>query len=236
VRTDEGTAWIKAWWAGRDADLLKLAPAERATSVALLDMQAREPIIEELMAKDPRLTPMAALVIAGDLVTLERSKGWVLAGCPAVDAMSFVGSFGRLEFAVWAEEGGHLAREVLLDMLPDLWRGSDPDDTDPRFLALWRAAWMRNGRTAVLDGEALPDGPTLTVYRGQDEGAPMGIAWSLDEEVAQKFARGAGTRQADRPGMVYESSVPRLAVLAYLTGRNESEVILPTLGSDYTVR
>jgi len=105
----------------------------------------------------------------------------------------------------------------LIEMLPDLWRGSDPDDTDPQYLRLWKTAWLANGRRTVRDGPHLPKGRTVRCYRGQDADAPLGIAWSLDRRVAEKFARGAGTRQSNRSGMVFETEVPRTAVLAYLT-------------------
>lgn len=194
----------------------------------------REPIMAELMAADPKLSMISAMIIAGDRLTSERSKQWTRDGLPAVDALPYVGSYGRLEFAVWAVDEGRLPIETLLDQLPGLWRGSDPDDTNPRYLALWKAAWFRNGEKTVRDGPHLPKGSALRCYRGQDDGAPLGIAWSLDKKVAEKFARGAGSRQGNRGGTVMEMVVPRKEVLAYLTGRGEAEVILPTIGTDYT--
>ena len=194
----------------------------------MAEFTKREPIMADLMAADPLLNELSAMIIAGDRLTSERSKQWTRDGCPAVDALPFVGSYGRLEFAVWATDEGFLPVETLLDQLPNLWRGSDPDDTDPRYLALWQSAWERNGKKTVRDGPQLPKGTQLRCYRGQDAGAPLGIAWSLDRTVAEKFARGAGSRQRSRNGKVFERVVARKDVLAYLTGRGEQEVILST--------
>lgn len=196
------------------------------------DMERRSALAAELMDADPRLSFMSAIVIAGDKISEERSKRWVAEGLPGIDALTFVGSFAALDFAVWAVENGHLAKDVLLDRLADLWSSTDPDDTDPRFLALWVEAWERNGRKPVLQNPAkpLPRKKVLRVYRGQDEDSPLGIAWSLDPKVAEKFARGAGTRQSDRPGVVIFTDVPRDKVLGFCPDRGESEVILPVKG------
>lgn len=227
---------LDAWTAEQKEQARQIAATDpRYTGDEVLAMMAvgearRTELVDKLMADDPLLPVMSAFTIAGDLMSVERSKEWVARGMDAADALTFVGSYGRLEFALWAVKNGHMPEDVLLEMLPDLWRGSDPDDTDPRFLALWQKAWVRNGKRTVRDGPHLPKGTTLRVYRGQDDDAPLGIAWSLDRKIAEKFARGAGTRQSSRPGTVLVMEVPRTAVLAYLTGRGESEVILPTIG------
>lgn len=198
------------------------------------DMQRKSKLAVELQAADPRLPFISAFIIAGDKLSAERSKEWVADGCPAEDAARFVGSFARLDFLVWAVENGHLPESRLLDELPQAWSGSDPDDTDPRFLAYWQKAWRRNGSKTILDGPPLPGRKkVLDVYRGQDPDKPLGISWSLDPKVAERFARGAGTRQHNLNGTVLHSTVERRTVLAYLTGRSESEVILPTLGREW---
>lgn len=205
------------------------------------DMAERMDVADELVAKDPLLGPMGAITMAGDILSLRRAQKWVADGCPAIDAMVFVGSFGRLQFLLWAYENGHLPEAAVFNMLPDQWRSGDPDDTDPRYLRLWRLAKAANRGVTICDKDPLPRGwvhkgtrtRMLTAYRGQDPEAPLGIAWTLDEQIAEKFARGAGTRQSNRGGTVFETYVPRAEVLAYLTMRGESEVILPTVGTDY---
>ncbi len=210
---------------GRETD--KSPEAKRAR--ALEEAKNASERATALMAADPRLGFAGAITMAGDLLAAERSKRWLAEGCPVEDAMVFVGSYGRLAFAVWAVENGYASKDWLLDALPDVWSGSDPDDGDPRFEALWVEAWERNGRAAVLQNpeKALPRKKMLHVYRGQDAGAPLGIAWSLDRKVAEKFARGAATRQSDRCGVVIEAMVHRDRVLGFCSDRGEAEVILP---------
>lgn len=207
------------------------AGTKEATDALAVDMAERMERAEKLREADPHLDFISAITIAGDQMSGDRARRWVTEGLPGIDAMTFVGSYARLDFAIWAVENGHLERDVLLDELPELWSGSDPDDTDPRFLALWVEAWERNGGKTVCDGKALPRRQRLRVYRGQDEDAPLGIAWTLDPKVAEKFARGAGTRQANREGVVIWTDVRRDRPLAYLTGRSESEIILPAIGA-----
>ena len=210
-------------------------PEELERMVAEHQRQAE--LARKLMDADPRLPFVSAFVIAGDRLRADE-QAWPMleAGTPYRKAAVWVGSYARVDFALRAMEAGYLDRDALYRALPDLWSGSDPDDTDPRFLALWLAAREAKGNY-LRDGKALPRSKALTLYRGQDEGAPFGIAWSLDADVAGKFARGAATRQHNRDGVVYVANVERDRVLGYMTGRNEAEVIIdPARESPFVVR
>ena len=195
---------------------------------ALAEMfQRRQGIADKLVEDDPNLSPITAIIIAGDMESADKAYSLMESkGVTYQRASVLVGSYARLDFAMRAYENGYVDLDTLLDDLPELWRGSDPDDTDPRFLDLWKRAWIRNKRHYIRDGKALPSRQYLNIYRGQKESDTYGIAWSLDPKIAQKFARGAGTRQADYPGVVYRARVARAKVYAYLTGRGESEVIV----------
>jgi hypothetical protein len=177
----------------------------------------------KLVKADPKLPYITALIVAGDMGSAKRAEKAMAEGLPFDKALWRVGSYARFGFALDALDKGLVSSEHLLELLPELWSGSDPDDTDSRALALWQAARVAKGR-AITDGKGLPAG-NLTVYRGQDADAPFGIAWSLDRAIAEKFARGSATRQSNRGGVVYVARVPRAEVLAYLTGRGESEII-----------
>jgi hypothetical protein len=184
----------------------------------------------QLQKADPRLPLISALVIASDLFYAERVAKWLREGTLTFDqAVCRVGSFARLEFIMQAMDDGLVSRERVLEILPEEWPGSDPNDTNPRFLALWQEAWEANRKRYIRDGKALPRNKLLTIYRGQDADAPLGIAWSLSKVVADKFARGAGTREAHRGGIILKRQVPRSKVLAYLTARNEDEVVINPL-------
>lgn len=183
-------------------------------------------VAEQLQGNDPLLNPISAFVIAGDMLTAERADKMLAAGMPFWDAVVSIGSYGRLGWIVDNYEKANVPLNEVLDRLPDEWVASDPNDMDPKFLKMWQFAHMRNGYEYVSDGKELPEGDPLIIYRGQDENTTFGIAWTTDIKVAEKFARGAGTRQHNRPGVVYMATVPRGKVLAYLTGRGESEVIV----------
>jgi len=188
---------------------------------------ARQRKAMALAAADPKLPYISALVIAGDLLAAERSLEWLREGkYPWRQAEAFCGSYGRLDLRVRAYAEGLITDAEVIEDLPAAWRSADPDDTDPRFLALWQQAFIANGRRYLFDGKQLPKKATFPIYRGQDHGAPFGIAWSLDPEVAMKFADGAATRQRGRGGVIYCAIAHRLDVMGYMTKRNEAEVIV----------
>lgn len=204
------------------------------------DLARRAQRQSEIAATLPDSLPtITKIVMSNDLEGAERVDAALRAGefdeprwpgDPATSAydraIHMLGSFARIDYMVRWQEEGFTTREHLLDLLPEEWPGSDPDDTDERFIALWREAWERNGCKPVRDGKHLPKGSVLRVYRGQPEGAPLGCAWSLDQRIAEKFAKGAWARTPVAGGMIAVADVPRINVLAYLTGRGESEVIL----------
>lgn len=199
---------------------------EQTMQRLLADEQRRQEIVSGLLAEQPDLHPITAIVMAGDLFSAERMEQSINDGSRDVEtAVWMIGSYARLPFALKMVNEGRLSREWLTENLPELWRGSDPDDTDPTYLNLWREAWEANRRQPVIDDAPLPDGETVPVYRGQMPGSGFGIAWTLDPSIAEKFAHGAGVRVPQK-GTVYTGSVARRDVLAYLTGRGESEVIV----------
>lgn len=191
------------------------------------DLERQGQVADEMQKANPAIPHITAFVMAGDLVSAERWWDRMVNGeCTPSEAKNLVGSYARLDFAIKAWHAGYLTIDEILSDLPELWRGSDPDDTDPRFLSLWRAAWMRNHERYVRDGEPLPRSQDITVYRGQMPNDPVGIAWSLDKSIAERFARGAGLRTKVMHGVIYTATTDRRRVLGYLTGRGESEVVL----------
>lgn len=192
------------------------------------DFNRQLAIANEIQQQDPTMPQMTAIIIANDRMSAERSQEMLRRGVPYKQASVFVGSYARLEFALWAVDHGYHTRQALYKELPELWSSSDPDDTDKRFLELWHQAWLTKG-SYLRYGRPLPRNNRLVVYRGQDKGAPVGIAWSLDPKIAEKFARGAGLRVANRDGIVYRGLVSRTFVYGYLTDRGESEIVVNPL-------
>jgi hypothetical protein len=182
--------------------------------------------VTQLLAGDPSMSPITATVIAGDLISAEKATIAVTEGMDPRRAYSLVGSYARWDWVVTMFRLGHLSEAWFLANICDLWRGADPDDTDPDYLALWRRMKHRNGGL-VRDGRPLPRSLDLQVYRGGPSNPSLvkGIAWTLDPKVARGFANGAGVR-VQQKGIVVSGSVKRGDVIAYITGRNESEVIV----------
>lgn len=191
-------------------------------SKAELRKQAREFSAIHRRLRGEGVPFVTALVMAGDIQTAARADEMLAAGESPRELVWRVGSYARFEWAV-----KNLPRRTLFSILPELWVASDPDDTRPEYLALWREAYRRNGGRTVTDGPALPSG-LLTIYRGQ-VGERIGISWTLDKGVAEKFARTGGGRGSVVGGKVLTRRVHSSQVFAYLTQRNESEIIYDCL-------
>jgi hypothetical protein len=190
--------------------------------------QRLQVIIDRLQEDKPGLPTITYVIMAGDIDAGNRADDALRSGDLAwSEALMWCGSYSRCDMAVKWRDAGIIPRDALLDRWPALWSGSDPDDTDPRYLEVWREAWARNGGT-VCDGPPIP-GPSgqqmVDVFRGQMEEDPFGIAWSLSEATARKFAHGASVR-APVAGIVYQGVIIRSRVMGYLTERGEQEVIL----------
>ena len=199
--------------------------ADPSPLLAAMDEQGQ--LAEQIEKENPGIPAITAFVMAGDRLSAERALKYVEDGTWGWRrALSLTGSYARLDLAMTLVEKGHMTKDDLLKDLPELWRGSDPDDTDVKWLLLWQEAWTRNGERTIYDGDIrLPSSPYITVYRGQPKGAELGIAWSTSREIAEKFAGGAGLR-VPAQGVTWRALVPPGNVLAYITERGEYEVIV----------
>src|SRR5437870_1565200 len=103
-------------------------------------------VAAELLSENPNLG-ISAYVIAGDILSAERATELLeQKKLTPKQALNLVGSYARFDWAV-----KHLQKRTLFKMLPELWRGADPDDAKPEYLTLWREAWKRNGRRMITD-------------------------------------------------------------------------------------
>ena len=205
------------------------APNDRPGWEAEMDEQMV--IADQLLKDNPAIgSHMTAVILAGDILSKRRWRAQMDAGKVSPEqVINIIGSYERLNLAVELVAEGRVTKEYVFGILPNLWSMSDPDDTDPRFLALWREAWEANGYVALIDGDDdtdLPDVEVLDIYRGQDPGDTLGIAWSLDQKIAEKFAKGAALRQANRNGDILHARIERRLVMGYLTRRGEAEVVI----------
>lgn len=164
---------------------------------------------------------ITAVVRAGDMVSAEAADVLVAEGMLPSKAIMYVGSYARFDWAYKNLPAGELVRQ-----LPELWAGADPDDTDPRYVGLWKLAFAANDKKTIFDaseGTVLPD--PLTVYRGQ-LGYELGISWTTNHGVATKFAATGGGRAKVAKGRVLTRKIKLEHVMAYLTSRGEFEVIV----------
>lgn len=176
---------------------------------------------------DPDLPTLTRIIMAGDLRQAQDALSRLRSGDIDIErAMILTGSYGRMAMLVQALDESLVPLAKALDLLPQWWPSSDPDDTDPRLISLWESAFSRKGSLVTDEGHDLPRKAWLTIWRGQRTTDPIGCAWSLDRGVAERFAHGASFRTAIANPQIIEAKVPRGIVLAYLTGRGEEEVII----------
>lgn len=99
------------------------------------------------------------------------------------------------------------------------------------FMEQWDPDCLSQECREALD--TLPFGRPIRIYRGQDEGQEPGLAWTLDREKAEWFARAGlrGMTKNDRP-VVLVAEVLRVDIALASNARNESEVVpftVPTI-------
>jgi hypothetical protein len=182
----------------------------------------------EMIEADPSLNTITALIRAGDQLSRKRADEAVAEGTPVLLASIFVGSFSRFDWIVEQYFMENIEDEDFFQEICELWRGADPNDTDPVFLTVWEEAYNWNGEMLRDDDtKFLPSGDPITIYRGQltfEE--PMGVSWSLSKDIATKFSHGASIRAYVENGVLLEALVDKRDIIAYITGRGEEEIII----------
>lgn len=179
--------------------------------------------LDRITAEYPAIPTITAIIMAGDYASMAFAETLVKDGTPPWTASHSIGSFARMDFLLKYFYEDRLPESWLTVALAEDWASSEPDDTDERFLLLWKQAKSKNG-AAIVTGSPLPEQSVVTVYRGQC-GETLGISWSLSRTVAEKFARGASFR-VPVSGRLLMATVRREDILAYITCRGEEEVIL----------
>lgn len=112
-------------------------------------------------------------------------------------------------------------------LVAKLWSGFDAIPHDDfaaafrRARRAWTAAAMKAEDRAAFDALS----HLVTIYRGQDADAPLGLAWTLRPDVAEGFARGHRGIRHRRPAVMM-AKVRRSSVAFVCTERDEAEVVL----------
>lgn len=170
------------------------------------------------------MNPIQAHIVAGDQLSATEATERVKNGSDPLREVYRVGSYARLEWALQ-----NIPHHALLSRFLVLWRDSDPDDTKPKYLKLWKELQFLHRPYPAMDTDhaqfdKLPS--VLRIYRGQVASLPVGVAWTLDWSVAQKFAHTGGSRVGQSGGTVLVRYVRKDSVLGYITGRSEHEVVV----------
>ena len=190
-----------------------------------LELRRQMALASEISFKN-KIPYVTALIMAGDIVSAERATRLLAEGTKPECALATVGSYARFGWAV--ENRQSFDESFWVQNICELWSGSDPDDTNPEFLELFRLARTEN--VVILKDEPEKTFPGvgsefIWLYRGQRAEDPIGISWTTKRSIAKKFASGAAFR-TKIDGVVYATQVRRVNCIAYITGRGEHEVIV----------
>jgi len=175
--------------------------------------------------------PMISIVMAGDHLSRKRADDLVEKGESVRDASVQIGSYSRFDWVVEQYYTGNISTAELAEWICELWRGADPDDTNPDYISVWEDCQEEFGEMLYDEKkfplELLDESGLVTVYRGQlNTDDPVGLSWTLSKDIARKFAHGAALRTY-QDGYLGTAKVYYGSILAYISGRNEEEVIIP---------
>lgn len=144
-----------------------------------------------------------------------------------LDYDGYLGLHGSHERLHAFAQVGTLSDRDYWRLLAQIWIGHDVVYRD---LATWRVLFgsSRPGRELLMDEAerarvaALPE--VVTAYRGfSHPGGQAGIAWTLERERAEWFARRFEVGHA----FVATVVVPRKRIVAVFDGRDEAEAVIP---------
>jgi hypothetical protein len=198
-------------------------PNEEEVSLANEQMSLAATLVEQ------GADQITAIIMAGDMLSRRRADDRLTKGETVEQASIMVGSYSRFDWVVDQYHMGRIGVEDLSNWICELWCGADPNDTNPEFLVVWEQCHNYKGAT-LYDEKPLPDGEEFTIYRGQDDDSDwsIGLSWSLSKEVAIRFANGAAVRSF-QDGYLATAKVDRNNIMAYISGRNEEELIIDPL-------
>lgn len=197
------------------------------------DFGRQQVIIDELAKAHPTWAFVTLFVMSSDMAASERVDTAYLKGELNFDtAETLLGSYARWDWLVREMKKGVINISTFHENMCSWWSMSDPDDTNPEYLQLFKEAREvspvipNRGQYIGDEGKNLPPTQYLTIYRGQDDpNETIGFAWTLDLYIAEKFAKGAWAR-VPRHGVVITARCEYKDVLAYITGRGEQEIII----------
>lgn len=132
----------------------------------------------------------------------------------------YLGLFFKL---VWT----YLSKEDYTELLEHLWTSMEYPNADKNVSKEeWISFWKQANLDLIYSDEdkklldSLPD--EFPVYRGlMQKAKKQALSWTLDKDRAIWFAKRFGTH-----GKLYEATCNKKDILAYLSSRNESEIVV----------
>ncbi len=123
----------------------------------------------------------------------------------------------------------YLSRKDFSQYLADAWTLTEAPNNDPNFTTRQMVElFQKADKQIIMDEdeykEYLSLDDTITIYRGVTPHNAKNIkalSWTLSRDTAEWFAH-----RFDEDGTVYEAQISKEYILAYFSGRNESEVII----------
>lgn len=119
--------------------------------------------------------------------------------------------------------------DEIAKLLADVWKDTEfPHQFNEGYiLALFRGAGFvsdaERNRPDLMQRIHRGGKNEITVYRGVGRhGEASGMSWTLKRETAEFFARRFGKNK----GSVFTATIPTWGILAYLTGRDEEEIVV----------
>ena len=146
----------------------------------------------------------------------------------ALDILIRVGSHNRTDKL--AKIINQLDDEARKEALLFTWMTTQAPSRD------WDFWYMNLDHSPITDDQAafdaLPEG--LTIYRsaGCEESAVKGFSWTMDREIAVKFAKlqtlkfGSGMLPRKEPGFIATRNIWKEQISMFVTERKESEIVI----------
>lgn len=133
----------------------------------------------------------------------------------------------RLAFLKYLLQDKILSPKEVANLLGKIWTTLENINYDVNVKKSVLLSWIKKTDKEVLmneDERAVFDGfsEELTIYRGSsDKKGHEGLCWTLDKGMAEWFAK-----RFHGAGYVFEATVKKDDIIAYLNNRNEKELIV----------
>ena len=211
------------------SDIVSVAEANARLDEIIETMQRADPAPEGLLDEYVRLGKISMDDAKRKQLDAVRAAVMFRRGVlePVGDYLILFGSHERPREFLRLTLGSLLEPRAKWQLLHREWSGFDriPHGEFSTLLAGIRPAWNARYMLAADHRGYSRLADTITVHRGQDDAAPVGLSWTTDRAVAERFARGHRFIWNPHP-VLLTGSVSKRDVAGFYTDRKESEVVV----------